>query len=411
MMLFLTAQLLYLLLSPACFGHAQEDDPYSLQFQWEFKDRDIFNPLPTCQSLAIRVRSYNTTDNSTSRGTPPYYMLALALRGIPRLYDIGESEDDLSWTSDFPGGTELLLTVLDSNSSVGGISPITRTALHGPSSACIKEQESSDFTVTANVTDTLNTCDPWGITVSGGVPPYRFTFAAPYSTVLTNFTSEGDELDTLTYINRAYPDSQLLVAVSDVSGRYASGTPIVDTAGSQDPTCPDFNTRFGNAQEMAKPQEAAQAAADKRRKKRIAIAVPCAIVGLLLIAGVVLLMRLTKRRKERLLGTDLDARPRTFDQETPTVTEAHLNNDRPLTLSGKSNSGPTDRTTDLPHVAASARGRSQAPSTGAEGDRPQVERSASGELYVQHRDGGVNVVREFPPPYVAPVIPAGQPTT
>lgn len=89
----------------------------------------------------------------------------------------------------------------------------------GSTTSCVKERDSpSNFTITANVTDTLNTCDPWGITVSGGVPPYMFTLAAVGSPVLTNVTSETDDQDTLTYINRADPDGQLLGGIL----RYSS---------------------------------------------------------------------------------------------------------------------------------------------------------------------------------------------
>jgi hypothetical protein len=42
--------------------------------------------------------------------------------------------------------------------------------------------------VVANVTDTLTTCQPWGLTIKGGTPPYNLTLAAVNSPVVTNVT-------------------------------------------------------------------------------------------------------------------------------------------------------------------------------------------------------------------------------
>jgi hypothetical protein len=68
---------------------------------------------------------------------------------------------------------------------------------------------SPSFTVTANVTKDLQTCQPWGLTVKGGVPPYTISLASPNSPSVTNVTLPyGD--DTFTYINRASPDGQLI---------------------------------------------------------------------------------------------------------------------------------------------------------------------------------------------------------
>ena len=396
---------------------AQQDDPYSKKFQWQFVNNAYSASLPTCQPLRVLVKSYNA-DNST-HGTPPYYMLALAARSTPRLYPIGEKEDDLDWTLDFPAGTELMLTVLDANSSVGGISPRLYTSVPGSTTACVEEAKLSDFTITANVTETLNTCDPWGITVSGGVPPYKFTLAALDSLVLTNVTSETDDQDTLTYINRADPGGQLLVAVSDITGRFASGTPMVNTAGSKDYNFTGLVTTFGNSQEIKQQQEAVtQAAASKRQKKHVAIGVPSAIVGLGLIVGALFFVRFLKRRKARLLGTDVDALPRKFDLATSS-TAYTTGSDRPHSPSVTASSSfpsPIHRTTDtLPLSPTRKPSHLHQPSytslrTGAEGDMPQVEVAASGELFVQHRDGGgVNVVRELPPPYASPVAPARLP--
>ncbi|TFK98398.1 hypothetical protein BDV98DRAFT_573106 [Pterulicium gracile] len=415
--------LLCFFLMPGDRAHAQQDDPFSKKFQWQFIDNAYSASLPACQPLRVLVKSYNE-DNST-HGTPPYYMFTLPAGGTPRMYPIGEKEDDLRWKLDFPVGTELMLTVLDANSSVGGISPRLYTSVPGSTTSCVKERDSpSNFTITANVTDTLNTCDPWGITVSGGVPPYMFTLAAVGSPVLTNVTSETDDQDTLTYINRADPDGQLLVAVSDVTGRFASGTPMVNTSGSKDYNCTGLVTTFGNSQQIKQQQQAvAQSAASKRQKKHATIGASCAVVALLLIVGALFLVRFLKRRKARLLGTDVDALPRKFELASPTTmsSSAYTNGDRPQTPSSSNFPSPTHRTTTtttttttdslpLSPLRKASHLHQQSRTSLREANVPQVERSPSGELYMQHRDGGgMNVVRELPPPYASPVAPAKLP--
>ena len=82
----------------------------------------------------------------------------------------------------------------------------------------------------ANVTDTLTTCQPWRLSITGGVPPYNVTLAALDSPIVTNVTLLGTD-DAFTYIDRADPGTQLIAGVSDLTGRWASGTPIVHTQG------------------------------------------------------------------------------------------------------------------------------------------------------------------------------------
>ena len=68
-----------------------------------------------------------------------------------------------------------------------------------------------EFKITANVTKQLSTCQPWGFTITGGVPPYIITLVAVNSTTNSNTTiTFGD--DSFTYINRSAPNTQLLGA-------------------------------------------------------------------------------------------------------------------------------------------------------------------------------------------------------
>lgn len=103
-----------------------------------------------------------------------------------------------------------MLSVIDSQGSAGGIPPRLYTITAGQSTACILSSlDTSSFTVSANVTDTLTTCQPWGLRIKGGTPPYNLTLAALNSPLVTNVTLPNGD-DAFTYINRADPNGQLL---------------------------------------------------------------------------------------------------------------------------------------------------------------------------------------------------------
>ncbi len=63
--------------------------------------------------------------------------------------------------------------------------------------------------VTPNVTTTINTCEPWGLKVTGGVKPYQISLAALGSPVVTNVTMGPDD-EVFTFIDRADPGQRLM---------------------------------------------------------------------------------------------------------------------------------------------------------------------------------------------------------
>lgn len=81
----------------------------------------------------------------------------------------------------------------------------------GQTTQCVSTpaEPSPSFTVTANVTGTLETCQPWGITVSGGVPPYTITLAQTNQPVVTNVTMDFGA-NRFTFPNRALPGGSLI---------------------------------------------------------------------------------------------------------------------------------------------------------------------------------------------------------
>jgi hypothetical protein len=82
----------------------------------------------------------------------------------------------------------------------------------GPTQSCVTDPRTAgggmnDFTVTANVADVLQTCQPWELTTKGGAPPYILTLASPNEILNVSFAPDDD---IFTYINRANPGIQMI---------------------------------------------------------------------------------------------------------------------------------------------------------------------------------------------------------
>lgn len=98
----------------------------------------------------------------------------------------------------------LSLFARPSSSDVG-----TAVRSAGASTSCQPPAPKDPPVVHSNVTTAINTCDPWGLTVTGGVKPYNISLAAIRAPVVTNVTmGPGD--DVLVYVDRADPGSQIL---------------------------------------------------------------------------------------------------------------------------------------------------------------------------------------------------------
>lgn len=80
----------------------------------------------------------------------------------------------------------------------------------GVTAQCVvPEPKSPTFTISSNITGKLETCQPWGITIHGGIAPYNLSIAALNSPVVTN-VSIPSGFDAFTYINRADPNGQMI---------------------------------------------------------------------------------------------------------------------------------------------------------------------------------------------------------
>ena len=65
--------------------------------------------------------------------------------------------------------------------------------------------------LSANVSNAdLQTCQPWGMNITGGVPPYSVQIIADDSPLYTNTTAPSVSTDRFTYINRADPGRTMI---------------------------------------------------------------------------------------------------------------------------------------------------------------------------------------------------------
>ncbi|EJD00477.1 uncharacterized protein FOMMEDRAFT_90765 [Fomitiporia mediterranea MF3/22] len=195
----------------------------------------ISRDLTQCKAYGIVISALR--DNSSSFGTPPYYMIAWKPRGIPTVSLIGSDRNNLSWTVNQASGSSLLLTVADSQGLSGGEAPFIYNVSDGNSS-CLPSPPSTNITLVANLStsDPLETCELLGLRVFGGQKPYIISLAAVNSSVVTNVTLGGND-DVLTWPNRADPNGRILAAVSDANSIWGTGTRLFNTTGQ--PAQPD----------------------------------------------------------------------------------------------------------------------------------------------------------------------------
>jgi len=414
-------------------------------FQWGFTNEALATSIPTCSPLGIVVKSANVTTNATN-GTPPYYMISFAVGATPQTTFIGTDENNLSWTVTQAVGSQLVLSVVDADGSAGGVPPQILTVIPGQTTSCVvTPQTTPPFTVTANVTDELTTCQPWGLTVKGGAPPYNVTLLQPNSPVVTNVTMPFG-LDTFTFIDRANTNNRLVAAVSDVTGRWALGTPIVTTTGSNDTDCVGLVSSSGNSTIIQQQEEAAKAASQsEERHHAVVIAVVVTFLLLFLIGLGVSAFYYLRKRRQQAEAEEAQTLPTQFiGNETKMLSINNYlessSNSSPMSrkaalvlqeaqysrseLSSPAESSPTATLVALPYSGGNgvptARPSSnsgfatfptssirrsaklleagEASSSGAVRRPPVIiTRGDSEEVVIQHEDAGS--VREIPPPY------------
>ncbi|KAJ7641362.1 hypothetical protein FB45DRAFT_862568 [Roridomyces roridus] len=286
-------------------------EPASNVFQWQ--SSALSQSLPSCHPFSITLlppANSNLTANATL-GIPPYYMQAYPIGGTPTTSLIGTDQNQLSWTVDQPIGSQLLLTVIDSQGSTGGASTLLYTVTTGQITSCIVQPPAKPtFTLKANVTGALNTCQPWGLTVTGGTPPYNVSLLGSGQPVITNITLTGEDT-VVTFPNRAPPGVHLVAAVSDFNGLWGSGTAIVTTQGSANVSCPGFQTATSTLAQIQAEEQQAAAAASRAHKNKSAVVAVVVVLLLLFLGGVAFFFYWRRRRQMQRKVQEIS--PRQFE--------------------------------------------------------------------------------------------------
>ncbi|TCD71080.1 hypothetical protein EIP91_000172 [Steccherinum ochraceum] len=258
-------------------------------FQWTFGNNFILTEISECQMLPIVVSSIFAND-STKLGTPPYYLLAFELGGVPTTTMVGTDPTKLSWQANHARGSSLMLTMVDSTGNTGGVTPNLYSMTAGTSTSCLPSNPplTSLASISPNVTGPLTTCQPWGLTITGGTKPYSVVLSARNSHVITNVTM-GAQDDVFTFIDRADPGTALMANVVDATGQWGKSTNVVNTTGPTSVDCVGLvsssKTQQQIQQEAIDQAAAAAAAARHRHNMRIVSIVLGVCIPLLVIAG------------------------------------------------------------------------------------------------------------------------------
>jgi len=216
-----------------------EDRPAGGQFR--FLSADLPSELQTCADVPIAI------EDAASSGIGPFYMISSPVGGgTPQTTLIGAAADALSWTVAHPAGSRLVLNVVDSTGSGGGIPAALFEVVEGDSTACAAAADAdADFVAWTNVEGALETCGELGIAFDGGRGPHTISISGLDAPTVTNITIEA-AFSQYTYVNRAPGGSQLVITVSDSTGRWARGVPLVRTTGSVETDCAGAESSTGD---------------------------------------------------------------------------------------------------------------------------------------------------------------------
>ncbi|KAI0776875.1 hypothetical protein BD413DRAFT_231340 [Trametes elegans] len=317
-----------------------------------------------CQNSTIQLKPLNSS--TSFLGEPPYFMMALEVEGITTVTPIGDDPAHLSWQNTHRRNAALLLTVMDSAGNTGGF-PVSFfnviAASAGADTSClIPAPTASTSRITPNVTTTIETCEPWGLTITGGTKPYSVTLAQIASGVITNVTM-GPEDDVFTFIDRADPDRQLMAGVVDATGQWGISTIAVNTHGSTNTDCVGLiSTSKTKAQIQAQASDAAvakTAAAQRAHTTTVALGIIFGLVVPLLIgAGFLGWWWLRRRRRLAAVHTVGANGPRSAGPAgdifaDPLYDPEHQHQDRPTLNIDMAQVGPVQRVSSQRHRTAS----------------------------------------------------------
>ncbi|KAJ7208605.1 hypothetical protein GGX14DRAFT_566821 [Mycena pura] len=274
----------------------------SAGFRWQFTD-SAPTFFTTCDLVSVTVSPETT--GGAGLGMPPYYMMSFPAGGTPLTELIGTNASDLKWVPRHPDNTQLMLMVIDSNGTSGGVKPTLFNMRTGTSTSCLAPPtpDFSTFNISGNST-VVSTCEPWGLRIDGGEPPYTVILASTGWNFPTNVTL-GPMDSVFTFINRAAPMQHLLAAVTDATGRWASGIPLVKTIGSWDTECTGMVSSSGTDLSFISSSPSSRST-DMHRRTVIASLIVAALI-LLCLAGILVWWWRRRRRAHNAVVAEISA--------------------------------------------------------------------------------------------------------
>ncbi|KAK7679062.1 hypothetical protein QCA50_018006 [Cerrena zonata] len=418
------------------------------------------NGLGACSSVPIYVGSRNPTD--PFQGVPPFTMYAFKVGGIPTTQVIGSDPTNLTWVVDHSPGSTVMLTVLDGNNKTGGVDTTFYFVTDGPSTCQPTPSNPSTLpTISANVTDQLQTCQPWGLSITNGTGPFD-VWLPGLNIVGLPVINMDEGNDMLVYPDQTVPNTKLMASVYDVgAGAWGISTGSVDTTGSDSTVCPGASI----VQSKSQPSQSATPNDDPPSHVNIGLIVGI-VVGVTVLMCFILALSFWHwhRRREsndtqRGVWDTRDVLAHAWDPPSPPSAERHPTMYEgsslpssvplltrsiytagtsdvfsPMSLISGSTSGPSSSNLGITTVASSTSSRARAlesqgirqnwhsPGSFASSSQGSltlsqlppgaaapltsmkhykaVESDTGPSVIIQHLDGGSGGVQELPPPYI-----------
>ncbi|KDQ50208.1 hypothetical protein JAAARDRAFT_200204 [Jaapia argillacea MUCL 33604] len=209
-----------MLLYRALLCSTQSGNTFSFPFDQLAPNSELLSCLPYHLSVGY------------SRYPPIYYLYAYELGGVTSVSTLNASNNYM-WTVSHRPGTQLMLSVTDANGNSGGVSGTVYGVIPGATD-CLPPPANQSFFMISNVTGNLEPCQPLGLAIEGGSPPYSLSFVSLNATAPVIVTLPSVD-NALTYINAAPPG--IAMSVHDSTGTWGIGTSLIYTVGPLNSSC------------------------------------------------------------------------------------------------------------------------------------------------------------------------------
>lgn len=285
------------------------------------------------------------------------------------------------------------------------------------------------------MTGSLDACGPLGLTTTGGTKPYTISIAVVGADVVTNFTLGPDD-DTMTYINRAGPNSQMFgmlppniililesgllidisVSVSDANGVWGASPKYLTTSsdsGALSTNCNELVSSSSNSADNGEGQsdntqaENVDSSSESHKTVIIATVVPITVVVLLIIT-LYLWRRYRNLQREKITSEMAPVAWRETPNNRVSGQVKHAASLLSRSMDSPSSRSLNPKTREVPVIdiaASTALGYYTGPLSSSPSSNSIIKTPNDVDIIIQHRDAGsAPAVREVPPPYTTGLI-------